>query len=483
MTATTALVSGSPGVTDTVARSRAAQRVWATVDVRDRAAALLRLHDLVLARREELTAIVAAATGKSRRDAFLEIAAVLTIARYYGLSAPRMLRPRRRMITGVFVPGLITGVERRIPAGVVANIAAWNFPLVFLFGDTVPAVAAGNGVVLKPDPRSDEVAAAVLWLMSDAGLPDGLVGAVTGGTTELGEELIDAADHVLFTGSTRVGRLVAERAGRNLTGVTLELGGKNAMYVAEDADVAAAAEAAVRDCFGALGQVCTATERIYVHADIREAFVRRFVERTRALRLGVEPEADLGRLTSSEHLATVEAFVADAVRRGATVLAGGKARPDLGPACYEPTILADVPADARVSVEETFGPVVFVTEVSHDEAALAQINLGDAGLMASVWTRDTARGRRLAARIRAGTVVVNETYHIAWGSPGLPLGGLGTSGLGRRFGADGLREVTRAQVTLVHRGGLVRRVVDRPAPQTEAVLVGMARAMRALRWP
>lgn len=470
-------------VADAVARATAAQRVWARLGVTDRAAALLRLHDLVLARREALMGLVADATGKSRRDAFLEVAAVLTVARFYGYAAPGMLRPRRRSVSGVFVPGFLAGVERRVPVGVVANVAAWNFPLVFLFGDTVPALVAGNAVVLKPDPRSDRVAAAVVSLCAEAGVPDGLVGLVCGGTAELGEALIDAVDHVLFTGSTRVGRLVAERAGRNLTGVTLELGGKNAMYVAADADLDAAAEAAVRDCFSAMGQVCTSTERLYVDHAVRDEFVRNFVDRTAALRVGPGPDADLGRLTTPEHLAGVDAHVREAVEAGAHLLVGGHPRPDLGPAFYAPTALGDVAPGSRVLVEETFGPVVVIDGVAGDDDAVRRMNAGKAGLMASIWTRDVRRGRGLAARVRAGTVIVNETYQVAWGSPGLPIGGMGTSGLGRRFGPHGLREVTRGQVTLVHRGGLVRRVMALPTERLVSGLVVAARAMRALRRP
>jgi succinate-semialdehyde dehydrogenase/glutarate-semialdehyde dehydrogenase len=466
-----------------VAAARAAQEVWARVPVRVRARALLRLHDAAHARRDELTAAVREATGKSRRDAAAEVLGALTVTRYFGLRAPSLLRPYRRRLTGVAVPLVTEGLVRRVPVGVVANIAAWNYPLLFLLGDTVPAVVAGDAVVLKPDPRSDGVADAVQSLAEAAGLPAGLVGSVRGGSPELGEALVDAVDHVLFTGSTRVGRLVAERAARSLTGVTLELGGKNAAYVAADADLDRAAGALALECFVGAGQTCTSTERVYVAAEVLDAFLERFLPAVRALRPGTGPDAALGPLISEQHLAAVDAHVRDAVARGATVLAGGRARPDVGPTSYEATVLAGVPGDAAVAREETFGPVVSVYPVAGDDEALARMAEVEGGLTAAVWTRDTARGRRLAERVRAGTVLVNETYLMAWISPALPLGGVGASGLGRRFGIDGLREVTRAHVTVVSHSSLPGRALQLPAERVVPALFGAARALRVLRWP
>jgi succinate-semialdehyde dehydrogenase / glutarate-semialdehyde dehydrogenase len=259
---------------------------------------------------------------------------------------------------------------------------------------------------------------------------------------------------VLFTGSTPTGRLVAEQAGRRLVGASLELGGKNALYVAEDADVDVAAEGAVRACFANTGQLCVSVERLLLHEDVADAFLAAFLPRVRALRLGpgLDYTADVGSLTSTAQLERVQHHVHDALERGASVLTGGVHRTDVGPYFYEPTVLDAVPADAVVRAEETFGPVVTVDRVPDDDAAVALVNASEYGLNASVWTRDVARGRRIAARLECGTVNVNEGYVASWGSTAAPIGGVKASGSGRRHGAEGIRATTWTQSVAVQRG-------------------------------
>ncbi|MGJ7440158.1 succinic semialdehyde dehydrogenase [Aquipuribacter sp. MA13-6] len=481
---TVATVRGSSraDVADAAARARAAQRGWAGRSARSRARVVLAVHDLVLARREEITDLVQLVTGKARADAFLEVVGVLQVCRRTAARGPAALAPQRR---GGYLPLATSASVRREPAGVVGNIAAWNYPLVFLLGDTVPALLAGNAVLLKPDLRSTPLAGAVLGLLADAGVPDGVVAGVAGSSAELGEAVVDHVDHVLFTGSERVGRQVAARAGARLVGCTLELGGKNALYVAADADVERAAAAAVRDCFGGAGQTCTSSERVYVHADVAERFTRAFVARTEALRLGWrrDHEVDLGSLVSPEHVRHVLAHVHDATDRGARVLTGGTARPDLGPSFMAPTVLADVPPEARCAREETFGPLVSLRVVSDDEAALAAMNDTDAGLMASIWSRDVARAQALAARVRTGTVVVNEVHLVAWGSVAAPIGGWGTSGLGRRYGVEGLHEVTRTRTVITQRTPVAAWVMGAPPAVRTRVLGATATVLRRLRLP
>jgi NAD-dependent aldehyde dehydrogenases len=430
--------------------ARAAQRSWACRSVRDRAAVFLRLHDLVLDRQDEGLDIVQLETGKARRHAFEEMLDVALNARHYGRAGPRYLRPARH--PGI-VPLLSTAHELRHPKGVVGIVSPWNYPLTLAVSDAIPAFIAGNAVVHKPDTQTALTALWVRSLAIEAGLPEGLWQVVLGDGPTIGGAVIDGGDYVCFTGSTRVGREVAEKCARRLVGCSLELGGKNPMIVLADADLDRAAEGAVRDCFANSGQLCVSMERMYVVADAYDGFVDRFVPRVKALELGtsLDYRPDMGSLISSAQLARVAAHVDDAVGKGATVLAGGRARPDIGPFFYEPTVLTGVTEDMRLCREETFGPVVAIREVADETEAIALSNDSEFGLNASVWTRDVANGRRVAARIETGTVSINETYAAPWGATRVPMGGRKDSGLGRRHGREGILKYTEPQSVVVQR--------------------------------
>ncbi len=465
-----------------VRRARAVQPEWAARTAHDRAAVLLRLHDLLLNRQEEGLDLIQLEAGKARGHAFEEIASVVMAARWYARRGPAMLADTRH--SGL-VPVLSRVREVHHPHGVVGVIAPWNFPLVLGIGDALPALLAGNAVVVKPDEKTTLITLWAAELLAEAGVTDGVFQVVAGDGPGVGGALVDAVDYVCFTGSSATGRVVARRAADRLIGASLELGGKNALYVAADADLDRAAEGAVRDCFGNLGQVCTSTERLLLHTDIAEAFLDRFLDRVRRLRLGrgLGYSSDLGCLISPEHLARVHAHVEDARAHGATVLAGGRARPDLGPTFYEPTVLDGVPAQAACATEETFGPVVSVYRVAGDAEAIALTNDTVYGLNASVWTRDLRRGALLARQIRTGTVAVNEVYHAAWGSLAAPMGGYKTSGLGRRFGSAGLMRFTESQTVLVqHVAGLGPLYAQGPEGMARSFTLAL-RAARALRLP
>lgn len=460
--------------------ARRAQRTWAQVPVRERVAVLRRFHDLVLAEQDVILDIVQTETGKSRVHAFDEVGDVAVNARYYAAQAQRLLASR----TPRGVLPVLTRVEvLHRPKGVVAVISPWNYPLALAVSDALPALAAGNAVVARPD---NQTALTALWAIDAAeraGLPKGLWQAVLGRGSVIGGEIIARADYVDYTGSSNTGRTIARQAGERLIGCSLELGGKNPMLVLADADVSAAAKIAVRACFASAGQLCESIERIYVHESVYERFVTEFAEHTGKLALGSARDYsyEIGSLTFQRQIDTVTAHVTDAVAKGAKVLAGGRARPDLGPYFYEPTILAGVRAGMTVYREETFGPVVSVYRVASDDEAVEQANDTAYGLNASVWSRDTDRARRIAARVEAGSVNVNEGFIAAWGSVAAPSGGLGISGGGRRHGPEGLRKYVDTQTIAVQRA-----VPIAPLPgmseamwaKTMTVFFGVMKALR-----
>jgi succinate-semialdehyde dehydrogenase/glutarate-semialdehyde dehydrogenase len=437
-------------VTRAYALARAAQAGWACRPVAERERVLLRLHDLVLTRQDEVLDLIQLETGKSRRHAFEEVVDVAITARHYGRVARRELAPARR--SGL-VPVLSQARELRHPKGVVGIVSPWNYPLTLAVSDALPAFVAGNAVVHKPDTQTAMTALWIRELAVEAGLPADLWQMVVGDGPTIGRAVVDGGDFVCFTGSTAVGREVAERCARRLVGCSLELGGKNPMIVLPDADLPRAAEAAVRDCFTGAGQLCVSIERIYLVDAVHDAFLDHFLERVRGLRLGhaLDYSADIGSLLSQAQLDRVSRHVDDAVAKGATVLAGGRARPDVGPLFYEPTVLTGVTPAMALYREETFGPVVAVTPVADIEEALREANDSEHGLNATVWTRDVALGRRIAARIETGTVSINETYGASWGATGSPMGGRKDSGLGRRHGREGLLKYTEPQTIAVQR--------------------------------
>lgn len=425
-------------------RARAAQRDWARRSPRERAKPFLAFAEAVLDHQREILDIIQWENGKARKHAFEELVDVAAVTLYYARRAHGLLRPRGR--AGA-IPALTRTRELRHPVGVVGAITPWNYPFALAATDVVPALLAGNAVVHKPDTQT---ALSALWavdLLEECGLPAGLWQVLLGEPTTVGGPLVDGADYVCFTGSTRAGRAIAERAASRLVGCSLELGGKNPMLVLRDADLDRAAEGALRACFSTAGQLCISMERMYVDESVYDGFVERFLDRVGGMRLGRELDftADMGSLTFPRQLERVAAHVDGARGADASVLAGGRPRPDVGPLFYEPTVLADVTSGMAVCQEETFGPVVSVYRVRDEDESLRRANETTYGLNASVWTRDVARGRALGRQIRAGTVNVNEGYGAAYGSHDAPMGGMRESGLGRRHGAEGLLKYTEAQ--------------------------------------
>ncbi|WP_277452549.1 succinic semialdehyde dehydrogenase [Janibacter sp. DB-40] len=437
-------LSTAQDVARAVTAARAAQSRWATTSFDDRARILLRFHDLVLDKQVELLDLVQLESGKTRHQAFEEVADTAMAARYYARTAQAHLRPQR--VQGA-LPLLTRTHVLHHPKGVVGVVSPWNYPLSLAITDALPALMAGNAVVLRPDQQGSVTALAAVEMLVRAGLPEGLFQVVLGRGSEAGQAIVDSADYVCYTGSTPTGRRVAQSAAARLVSFSMELGGKNSVYVADDADLDKAVEGAVRGCFSSAGQLCISTERVLVHEDVADEFVPRFVAAVREMTLSTALEYghDMGSLVNQSQLDTVTEHLEDAVTKGATVLTGGKHRPDVGPYVFEPTVLDGVTSAMTCRDEETFGPLVSIYRVADDEAAIALANDTEYGLNSSVWTTDVRRGRRIAERIRTGTVNINEAYAAAWASMGAPMGGMKDSGTGRRHGAEGILKYTEAQ--------------------------------------
>jgi succinate-semialdehyde dehydrogenase / glutarate-semialdehyde dehydrogenase len=475
-------ISTPSDVESAAAMARAAQPAWARVSVARRAQVLLDFHDLVLDRQDDLLDLVQWESGKARKHAFEEIAHVAMTARYYGRLAHTYLDPTRRL--GMFP--LLTRVDvRREPKGLVGVISPWNYPLTMAISDALPALVAGNAVLHKPDQQTPLSALYAIDLLIEAGMPADLWQVVYGEGSVVGPAVIDQVDYVCFTGSTSTGRQVAERAASRLIGSSLELGGKNPMLVLRDADLDRAADGAVRACFSSAGQLCVSMERLYVADQVYDRFVDRFVRRVEALRLSaaLDFSSDMGSMISPAQLARTQQHVDDARSRGAQVLTGGQARPDVGSLFYQPTVLVGVRPGMACFGDETFGPVVSLYRFHDERDAVARANAGDYGLNASVWTRDAARGRAIAAQIRCGTVNVNEGYAATFGSIDAPMGGMRRSGLGRRQGADGIHRFTDVQAIATQRALPIAPVFGMSDEVYAKAMTGALRVLKAVRRP
>ncbi len=476
----TALPQSTPADIETAfARAREAQREWSQWPVRKRLAVFKRFHALLLERNETVVDLIQAESGKARRMAFDETCDVPMITSHYLKRAARLLAPVKR---GGPVPLLSTSTEVRQPKGVVGIIAPWNFPFATGLSDAVPALMAGNGVVLKPDNKTALSPLYGVALLHEAGLPEGLFQVVCGEGPDVGPTLIDHANYVMFTGSTATGRFVGQRAGQNLIGCCLELGGKNPMIVLPDADLDEVVEGALFGVFGNTGQICMHIERMYVHDSIHAEFKERFVAATKALRVGAAYDygPEVGSLVSVDHKDRVAAHVADAVAKGATVLCGGRERPDLGPAFYEPTVLEGVTPDMLAGSCETFGPVVALHRYAEVDEAVALANDTDYGLNASVWGTNLDEAVAVAARIEAGNVNVNDALAAAYAAKGTPSGGVKQSGVGARHGDQGLLKYTDSVNLAVLKKQVLSAPRDEPFEKhVEQTLKGLA-VMRRL---
>jgi acyl-CoA reductase-like NAD-dependent aldehyde dehydrogenase len=351
--------------------------------------------------------------------------------------------------------------------------------------DVVPALAAGNAVVQKVDNQAVLTVLSARRAFVRAGVPEDLWAVVAGDGESIGNAVVDACDYVCFTGSTATGIRVGQRAASRLIGASLELGGKNPLIVLDDVEPVAAAATAAVACFSSLGQLCVSIERIHVQAAVADAFTGAFVDKVRSLvpGAGLDYSADVGSLASRAQLERVQAHVEDAVARGATVLAGGRARPDIGPFFFEPTVLAGVTPEMACFGEETFGPVVAISVVDTDADAIEAANAGEFGLNASVFGRSLRRAHGVAARLTAGSVNINEGYRASFSSVDAPMGGMRQSGLGRRNGPEGLLRFVESRTV-----GSATGLIKLPTTAAEysalaALMMGVLVVSKALRRP
>ncbi len=451
-----------------VAASRAAQAGWAKRPAEERARVMRRLARVMGRRCDEIADCIRRETGKPRAEALAEILVAVDLVRYYARVAPRHLRTRRAG-TGWMVTK--AGWVEREPLGVVGAITPWNYPFVLVMDCVTPALFAGNGVVVKPSELTPLTALLVLRLLEDAGIPGGLVQVIPGdGAT--GRALVQAGvDRIAFTGSTATGRKVMEAAASTLTPVTLELGGKDAAIVLEDADLERAARGIVFGAFFNAGQTCISVERVYVVRSVYRPFVERATELARALRVGSGDDADVGPIIAPAQLGVIERQVDAALAGGARALCGGSRAS--GSPFFPPTVLVDVDGSMDVVREESFGPLLPIVAVDDEAEAVRLANSTPYGLFASVWTGDRRRGLQVARKLRAGGVSVNDVLSH-YSVPSLPMGGVGDSGFGRRRGVEALDEMTRAKTLFADRAGLKRETYWFPYSKESA------RVMRAL---
>jgi succinate-semialdehyde dehydrogenase/glutarate-semialdehyde dehydrogenase len=437
-------------VEQAVRRARAAQPAWAALSFRQRARVIFKAREILLSELEEIAQLVAHETGKPATEALsMEILPTLDAMHYFAHASENLLRPTRIDIGQYGKMGRSSRIVYK-PLGVIGIISPWNFPLATPANEVVMALMAGNAVVLKPSELTPLIALRIGELFTRAGLPAGLLEIVTGdGST--GAALIDArVDKIMFTGSVATGKRVAEAAAKYLTPVVLELGGKDPMVVLHDANLNIAARGAVWGAFANAGQACASVERCYVHESVASEFIDRVVKETRSLKQGAGAEADVGAMTNERQLHIVEDHVRDAEERGAKILIGGERVANGEGFFFAPTVLTNVDHSMTIMRDETFGPVLPVQTFKTEDEAIKLANDSVYGLTASVWTRDIARGRRLAEQIDAGTVMVNEVVYTH-GIAQTPWGGVKQSGYGRTHGRMGLLELVTPQHIHVNR--------------------------------
>jgi len=450
-----------------VARAREAQQAWAKTSFAERSKLFYKLRDLLLDEGDRLADIMTAETGRPRAEVYgNELFYLCDAIGSWAKKSARYLRdkpikPQFPLLKAKKVVSIYA------PRGVIGIISPWNFPLTLTLGEAIPALMAGNAVVIKPSELTPMSAIFGAEMMAKAGFPQNLFQVLVGGA-ETGEALVDSVDMIAFTGSVAVGKRVMKRAAERLLPIALELGGKDPMIVLEDADLDRAVGACVWGALVNCGQACTSIERVYVEGAIYDRFVEKLVARVRAIRQGrSEDDVDIGCFTSEEQLKKVAAQVEQAIAQGAKALTGARRNSKLPGYYYEPTVLVDVNHHMAVATDETFGPVIPVIKVTDSEEALRMANDSRYGLGGSIFSRNKDKAWRLAQDLQAGSVCINDSL-INFIVLEAPMGGCKESGLGHRHGAEGIRKFCQQKTILVDRFGLKEEFAWYPMSQRKA---------------
>lgn len=449
-------IASADDVANTIARAKKAQAAWGVLPVEERCTRLWRLRDALVARADEIVDVVSRECGKPRAEALgHEVMVAVDQLTYYCKNAPRILAPRE-------LPLHLLKHKKSVlhyhPRGVVGVISPWNFPFVIPMASVFAALVTGSAAVVKPSEVTPLSVQKAKEIFDATGLPEDLFGVVHG-HGDVGQALIQGGiQKLIFTGGVETGKRVAAACGAHLVPCVLELGGKAPLIACADCDVERTANAIVFGGFVNAGQACIAVERVYAHEEIHDPLVRRVHELTEELRQG-DPSKDtveIGAVTLPKQIEAVEALVADAVKKGARVITGGKRLPGVGQ-FFEPTVLAACDPTMTVMKEEIFGPIVPIQKVASEDEAVRLANDSHLGLNAYVFTKDREKGKRLARRIQAGSVVVNDVL-INYGAVEAPFGGTKQSGFGHVHGDDALRDM--AEVRHVFTGRLPEPASD-----------------------
>ena len=429
---------GPREVAQRYAAARAAQPHWAATPIRKRIGAIEKFRELVQARGDALAQTLTQEVGKPIRQSRNELKGLVARLDFFIAESSRALREEK-----VFADAA-QNLDERIthePLGVVANISAWNYPYFVGSNVFVPALVAGNAVLYKPSEFATLTGRHIADLLHASGIPEDVFVPVIGGGATGAALLRQPIDGVFFTGSYATGAKIAASAGRRMIKVQLELGGKDPVYVCDDVDVKAAAAAVADGAFYNTGQSCCSVERIYVHEAIHDAFVDAFVAEVKTYRIGdpADESTYVGPLTRRAQLDVLRRQVADAKRKGASLLLGGAAIKRKGN-WFAPTVLANVDHSMLVMREESFGPIIGIQAVADDAAAVGLMNDTEYGLTAGVYTHDAARARRVLSRVQAGSVYWNCCDRV---SPRLPWSGVKHSGIGLTLSTMGIRTFTR----------------------------------------